>query len=125
MSRLVIESWLLLLYIEFTMIFRSFEDLHNMVRVRKVSKAPRETWPSHPVLCHAIDIATAFYFKNVPCLQRSAATTLLLRRHGLAALMVIGVQTLPIKYHAWVEIGGDVVNDKPYMLDIYHVMDRL
>jgi Transglutaminase-like superfamily len=58
------------------------------------------------------------------CLQRSAATTLLMRRHGWEAEMVIGVQLLPFKSHAWVESKGVIVNDKPYMLDIYHVLER-
>ena len=58
------------------------------------------------------------------CLQRSAATTLLLRRHGLHAELVIGAQILPFKSHAWTEIGGVVVNDKPYMMDIYRVLER-
>jgi hypothetical protein len=38
--------------------------------------------------------------------------------------MVIGAQMLPFKSHAWVEIGGSIVNDKPYMLDIYQVLER-
>jgi hypothetical protein len=60
----------------------------------------------------------------VMCLQRSAATTLLLRRHGFKAEMVIGAQILPFRSHAWVEIGGVVVNDKPYMPDIYRFLER-
>jgi hypothetical protein len=58
------------------------------------------------------------------CLQRSAATRFLLRRHGLEAEMVIGAQIVPFKSHAWVEIEGAVVNDKPYMLDIYQILER-
>jgi hypothetical protein len=30
----------------------------------------------------------------------------------------------PFRSHAWVEIDGVVVNDKPYMLDIYQILDR-
>lgn len=75
-------------------------------------------------LCHVIDLACVFYFKQVLCLQRSAATTLLLRRHGWNAEMVIGAQLLPFKSHAWVEIQGVVVNDKPYMQEIYQVLER-
>jgi hypothetical protein len=58
------------------------------------------------------------------CLQRSAATTLLLRRYGKKAEMVIGAQFLPFKAHAWVEIDGAVVNDKPYMLEVYRPLER-
>jgi hypothetical protein len=60
----------------------------------------------------------------VLCLQRSAATTVLMRRHGLGAEMVIGAQMIPYAFHAWVEINHVVVNDRPYMLDIYQVLER-
>jgi Transglutaminase-like superfamily len=75
-------------------------------------------------LCLAIDMACMCYPKQVLCLQRSAATACLLRRYGLPAQMVIGVQKLPFKAHAWVELDGRVVNDKPYLLEMYSVLDR-
>jgi hypothetical protein len=58
------------------------------------------------------------------CLQRSAATACLLKRCGIPAQMVIGAQQMPFKAHAWVEVDGRVVNDKPYMTEIYAVLDR-
>jgi hypothetical protein len=38
--------------------------------------------------------------------------------------MVRGVQQVPFLAHAWVELGGLVVNDKPYMPEIYSVLTR-
>ena len=38
--------------------------------------------------------------------------------------MVIGAQQMPFKAHAWVEVGGSVVNDKPYTPEMYQVLDR-
>jgi hypothetical protein len=38
--------------------------------------------------------------------------------------MVIGAQVLPFKSHAWVEVDGRVVNDKPYIPEIYRVLER-
>jgi len=75
-------------------------------------------------ICRAIDLACVWYPKQVLCLQRSAATTCLLRRHGIAASLVIGARQLPFKAHAWVEADGVVVNDKPYMSEIYQALDR-
>jgi hypothetical protein len=124
MKRLVFESWLLLLYFEFIMRFRDFRGLHEIVRERKLRPVTDRTRPSSAALCYAVDLACVFYFKRVMCLQRSAATTLLFRRHGWKAEMVIGARVLPFKSHAWVEIKGAVVNDKPYMLDIYRVLER-
>jgi len=62
--------------------------------------------------------------EEVLCLQRSVATTLLLRRSGVRAEMVIGAQLLPFRSHAWVEVDGAVVNDKPYMREIYQPLER-
>jgi hypothetical protein len=75
-------------------------------------------------ICGAIDMVCVFYPKQVLCLQRSAATTCLLRRFGVPANLAIGTQTLPFRSHAWVEVDGRVANDKPYTADIYSVLDR-
>lgn len=123
MKRLVFESWLLLLYFDFMMRLRDFKSLHSFVRNIKV-RARGDLDFSSTELCHAMDLACVFYFKRVLCLQRSAATTLLLRRHGWRAEMVIGVQVVPFRSHAWVEIDSVIVNDKPYVLDIYSVLER-
>jgi hypothetical protein len=124
MKRFVLESWLLLLYFEFIMRFRDFRALREIVRKKKIQPVNNRALPSSADLCHAVDLSCVFYFKQVMCLQRSAATTLLFRRHGWEAEMVIGAQVLPFKSHAWVEIKGAVVNDKPYMMDIYRVLER-
>ena len=124
MKRLVLESWLLLVYIDLTMRFGNFKALHDIVRKRKVNESSRRGSGTVATLCRAIDLACVLYFKRVMCLQRSAATVLLLRRFGWTAEMVIGAQILPFKSHAWVEVDGIVVNDKPYMLDIYRVLER-
>jgi hypothetical protein len=74
-------------------------------------------------VCRAIDTACIWYWKEVLCLQRSAATACLLKAAGVPAQMIIGVQQVPFRAHAWVEINGRVVNDKPYMRDLYMVLD--
>ncbi len=38
--------------------------------------------------------------------------------------MVIGAQLLPFHSHAWVEVDGQVVNDKPYIAEIFQVLER-
>jgi hypothetical protein len=73
-------------------------------------------------ICTAVDFACVLYFKQVLCLQRSAATALLLLRHGCEATMVIGVRSFPFRSHAWVEASGRIVNDKSYIRDIYSVL---
>ena len=124
MKRIVFESFLLLLYFEVVMRFRTFKALHKEIREHQVRSSSTLNAISGEQLCRAVDIACVFYFKQVLCLQRSAATTVLLRRHGRSAEMVIGAQSVPQAFHAWVEIDHAVINDKPYMLDIYQVLER-
>ena len=124
MKRYVIECWLLLLLFECVIRLRSFKILHAIVRKQRLLPMNSSNGPSSEMLCRAVDFACVLYFKQVLCLQRSSATTLLLRRYGWDAEMVIGAQILPFQSHAWVEIKGAVVNDKPYVLDIYQVLER-
>jgi len=124
MRRHVIEGWLLLLLFDCVLRFFGFKVLYEVVRRQKVRTVNSAGGPSSELLCHAMELACVFYFKRVFCLQRSSATTLLLRSYGWDAEMVVGAQMLPFKSHAWVEIKGAIVNDKPYMLDLYTVLDR-
>jgi hypothetical protein len=123
MQQLVLESWILLLRFEWIVRSGGFNKVYRIVRERPVHLAAPLLVPQED-LCRAMDYACVFYFKRVRCLQRSAATTLLLRRHGWRAQMVIGAQLLPFRSHAWCEINGAVINDKPYMQDIYAVLER-
>jgi len=75
-------------------------------------------------ILRAMNLACVFYFKQVTCLQRAAATTCLLRKAGIRAELVIGVQTLPYSAHAWVEVDGLVVDDKSYTAQTYSVIAR-
>jgi hypothetical protein len=100
--------------------FAAMYERVRRVQLRNRAESPEAT----EAICRAVDIASVWYWKQVPCLQRSAAATCLLRRHGLAAELVIGVQCRPFRAHAWVEVEGMIVNDKPYMSELYAVLDR-
>lgn len=93
--------------------------------VRKWPRARKSPPPElvHRVCC-AVDLASIWYWKRVLCLQRSAATTCLLKTHGVPAQMILGAQSMPFQAHAWVEVDGKVVNDKLYVQEIYAVIDR-
>ena len=101
----------------------NFEALYTKVRNHPVGKKRPDANLAERV-CHSVDLATIWYWKQARCLQRSAATACLLRQCGIDARMVIGAQQLPFKAHAWVEVESQVVNDKPYMPEIYAVLDR-
>jgi Transglutaminase-like superfamily len=100
-----------------------FEILHGRVRNCPIeTKTPPADLTKR--VCSTVDMASIWYWKQISCLVRSAATTCLLRRHGVAAQLVIGAQQVPFKAHAWVEVDGRVVNDKPYAAEKYAVLDR-
>jgi hypothetical protein len=72
----------------------------------------------------AVTRAGLWYFKSAKCLQRSAVVTRLLRRHGVAAELLIGCHIAPLQAHAWVEVEGQVVSDHLEGLEFFHVLDR-
>ncbi len=123
MSFLVLKAYWNLMFFDLYLARDNFGDLYSKVR-----NCPIDRRPPHPDaverICSAVNMACIWYWKEVLCLQRSAATTCLLKRHGVAAQMVIGAQQLPFKAHAWVEIDCRVVNDKPYTPEMYVVLDR-
>lgn len=123
MSLLVLQAYLNLIQFDFYLARGNFAALHNKVRHYPIlNRAPFPNAVEE--ICHAIDVACIWYWKEALCLQRSAATACLLKRHGVAAQMVIGARHMPFKAHAWVEVEGRVVNDKPYTPEMYGVLDR-
>lgn len=122
MTYQVVRSWLLLVYVDVLMHCGGLKPLHKKVQLEPIQR-PTANSPATHELCYAIDLACVFYFKKVLCLQRSSATVILLRRSGRKADLVIGTQLMPLKSHAWVESSGEVLNDKPYMREIYQVME--
>jgi hypothetical protein len=119
---LVVESWVLLAYFDVLMKFGDLDAIHSRLLGRP--SQPRTSGAESHCLCRAIDYACVFYFKPVLCLQRSSATTALLRSQGYEAQLVIGAKILPFDSHAWVEIEGQVVNDKQDFVSTFLVMER-
>ena len=123
MHFLFLRAYAQLVLFDFLLLRGDFNVLHRKVRQCPTGDKPRASDATERV-CAAIDMACIWYRKEVLCLQRSAATACLLKRCGVAAEMVTGVQQIPFKSHAWVEVDGKVVNDKPYMHQMYSVLDR-
>ena len=123
MSFLVLKAYLKLIYFDLYLARGNFSALYDKVRSYPTGKKA-EAADAIEKICSAVDIACIWYWKEALCLQRSAATACLLRRYGIPARMVIGAQQMPFKAHAWVEVEGRVVNDKPYIPEMYAVLDR-
>ena len=123
MSFLVLRAYFNLIYFNLYLARGNFAALYDKVRNYPVGKRPPAPGAAE-FICSAVDMACIWYWKEALCLQRSAATTCLLKSHGIAAQLVIGAQQMPFRAHAWVEVNGRVVNDKPYVPEIYAVLDR-
>lgn len=117
------RAYFLLIYFDFYVARGNFAALYAKVRNHPLRVMPSSEDVVQKI-CSAVDLASIWYWKEVLCLQRSAATTCLLKSNGVSAQMFIGAQKLPFRAHAWVEVEGRVVNDKPYMREVYAVLDR-
>ncbi len=123
MSFLVLRAYLLLIRFDLYLLRGNFSALYEKVHRYPLGK--KTTSPdATEQISSAMDMACIWYWKEALCLQRSAATACLLKRYGIPAQMVIGAQQMPFKAHAWVEVEGRVVNDKPYTPEMYAVLDR-
>jgi hypothetical protein len=123
MSFLLLKAYLNLIRFDLYLARGNFAAVYDKVRNYPVAKTT-PTPGAVECISSAVDMACIWYWREALCLQRSAATTCLLKSHGISARLVIGAQQLPFKAHAWVEVDGRVVNDKPYVPEIYHVLER-
>lgn len=123
MLPLILNAYFKLIQFDLHLRRGDFAVLYHKVRDYRFGIPTRAT-DTVDNICSAVDVACIWYWKEVLCLQRSAATACLLKHHGIHAQMVIGVQQMPVKAHAWVEVDGRVVNDRPYIPEMYAVLDR-
>jgi Transglutaminase-like superfamily len=100
-----------------------FQTVYSMVKGWKVNGETDDAGIIDRV-CTAVDYACVWYPKQALCLQRSFVTTYLLRKHSVAAQMVLGAQKLPFKAHAWVEVDGRAINERSNVQATYAVWDR-
>lgn len=123
MDFMLLRAYAKLIYFDLFLARGNFSALYDKVRSHRLRK--HEPGPGAiERVCAAVDMACIWYWKEALCLQRSAATACLLRDCGVQAQMVIGAQQVPFRAHAWVEVAGRVVNDKPYTPEMYAVLDR-
>jgi hypothetical protein len=102
--------------------FSTFGSIHKMVKCWTVARRPLNDDTLNRV-CTAVNYACIWYPKQVLCLQCAFVTTYLLRKKGILAHMVLGAQKLPFKAHAWVEVDGQAINEKPNVQATYGVWD--
>jgi Transglutaminase-like superfamily len=90
-----------------------------------IASAICEAMICEAMICEAVGCITPFYWKPVKCLQRSVVTARALRAYGIDADVVIGYRLAPFLSHAWVEVGGRIVNDSPVFQHRLQVLERI
>jgi len=123
MASLVLKAYWQLIRFHWYLVWGDFAVLCGKVRNQQVCELNLHSC-SAELIVRAVDLASIWYWKRALCLQRSAAAACLLRQYGFPAKMVIGARPMPFKAHAWVELNGQVVNDKAYMPEMYAVLDK-
>jgi len=110
--------WTLLLF-EFVARIRGYKALAGWAgMVRTGGEGALADW-----VC-AVEFACVWYIHSPACLQRSTVLARLLRRAGVAAEIVIGVQQFPFKSHAWVVVDDIPVNERKRVGEVYAEIDR-
>ena len=104
---------------DLTLTVGGFRGLHRLVKRWPTANKKDVNPDAVQLVCAAVDRAARYYTKHALCLQRSAVATCLLRSHGVSAHMLIACRKIPFKGHAWVEVGGQVVNDNQKVQSLY------
>lgn len=113
-----------LVLVDLTVKIAGFKSLHKLIRRCPSLRKAEPNSENAARICTAVDRASIYYFKRAWCLQRSATTVCFLRLFGFPAELVIGVRKMPFYAHAWVEMGGRVLNDKELVQSYYSVIER-
>ena len=121
-ARLTLHAWLALIAFDVARL-AGFARVHAWLRRRTATRS-RITATIEDVVW-AVDEACVWYVTRAACLQRSVVATYLLRRNGHAASLVVGYRALPFESHAWVEVCGAIVNDRPGYQKHFRVLERL
>lgn len=119
---LVLEAWARLVVFDALSLI-GYKRVSAFTRSRRVART-RSPFGTTERVCRSIDEACVWYVKRVHCLQRSTVTTWMLRDRGIRAELVIGYRPVPVDSHAWVEVDGAVVNDRPQYQKFYQVLER-
>lgn len=119
---LVLEAYIRLAAYDIFMSRHDLAALHSAIKNCHLRPRRGRRFPSE-YANNSVDLACAFYPKQVLCLQRSAVLVRMLRKRGILASLVIGAQKLPFKAHAWVEVDGQVINDRLVLRETFLVME--
>ncbi len=119
---IVLEAfWELVCYDVFIRV-NTFAELHSRVKNQK-TKAGRPSSTNPSAICDGLGVACGLYPTETFCLKRSYVLVRMLRRRAVDARMIFGVQKLPFKAHAWVEVDGIPIDDLQVLREHFTVLE--
>jgi hypothetical protein len=112
--RVVLASLLLMPAVQLSLRFRGFKRTAHTLAARSARRRGAEDASEARAAADAVALVAGRRAVGARCLGRSLVLWFLLRRRGMDAELVIGVDVprggkLPA--HAWVELAGEPVND--------------
>jgi Transglutaminase-like superfamily len=104
-----------------------FVPLHRVVRSWPTTRRPWIDADADRLaqVVKAVDRTVAVCHTSGRCLCRSATVVCLLRALGVRAELIIGVFPMPFAAHAWAEVEGHTVSERPGWRHRYIVIERL
>ena len=128
--RATVTMWTLLALGDLLLATRGFTGIHRIVqrwpvRARRAADGDAATPEAMSEEARrARAAAMLWYVKEVKCLQSAFATTCYLRWRGAPAELVVAVQKLPFRAHAWAEHAGSPVDETPAVTAQYQPIAR-
>ena len=119
---MTLSAFLRLMAFDLVLFMFSFDTMCRIVKTRPVRNCSKEPTRIMSQICSAVQKACIWFPHKAVCLQRSAVTTCLLRAHGIEAHLVVGIRPMPFLAHAWTEVSGVVVNDRPQVKTFYQTL---
>jgi hypothetical protein len=117
-----------LAWMSFALRFRGFRQLFTAIEQTKPAVIPSgEDLRRARTYARWISAASRHHLVRANCLERSLVLHRWLRREGLPSVLRIGVRTDEGKLiaHAWIEITGEPLGDRPDALGSFRTFDGL
>lgn len=108
---------------------RLFGFKHYLASLQRITLAEShpeiDSLPYAAQTSYLVNGAARLLFRREACLERSIMLWSMLRRQGIEGDLKIGVATenKSIRAHAWVEIDGDPINEKPWLSEQFAVFN--
>jgi Transglutaminase-like superfamily len=106
---------------------KTFTSLQSRAQFQaKGTETPTESREEVQVVCHMVRAALRYSIAQYTCLEESLALWYLLRKQGIPACLRIGVrkQKEQFEAHAWVEHGGEALNQDEAMHRHYAAFEQ-